>query len=332
MEYKDFINKLYIKGAGIIKAKLTKYLFLNAVNDTSIITNNRISDESYKGYNRGNSINRIAYDVINSLKQSGIESCIEEYLNKMQDKESENVRKICCKFKEDIPDITPENKCKKIADFFIDEVLRPAAKEYEKTISRTKDISTRKDPASVQGSPNAESAIDGYSEDNSNNITNISTTNINETVVSSMINNTTLINDNRSNTIVINTLSKNASELEGLKALITELNTIFMNLDEIGLILHMSSWLKSDDEQNEKEQQFEALKVDFIKEHNKLRRYYLSFSELREMFDELRSLSHTLTFWYGYRNDEQNKTRIECDHQIEKYRKCIEAVWNALSE
>lgn len=332
MEYKEFISKLYIKGAGSKKAELTRNLFLSAVNDNSVITDNRTSDESYKGYNRGNSINRIAYDVINNLKQSGIEPYIEEYLNKMQGKESENVQKICSRFKEDIPDITPENISERIASFFVDEVLKPAAKEYEKTIPRTKDVSTGKDPASVQGTPNAESAIDGYSEDNSNNITNISTTSINETVVSSMINSTTLINDNRSNTIVINTLSKNASELEGLKALITELNTSFMNLDEIGLVLHMSSWLKSDDEQNEKEQQFEALKVDFIKKHNKLRRYYLSFSELREMFDELRSLSHTLTFWYGYRNDEQNQTRIECDHQIEKYRKCIEEVWNALSE
>lgn len=114
--------------------------------------------------------------------------------------------------------------------------------------------------------------------------------------------------------------------------MINELNVGFIELNDKGIALHLPFAHRTDEEQNEKEQQFEALKVDFIKEHNKLRRYYLSLSELREMFDELRSLSHTLTFWYGYRNDEQNKTRIECDHQIEKYRKCIEAVWNALSE
>ncbi len=150
MEYKEFISKLYIKGAGSKKAELTRNLFLSAVNDTSVITDNRNSDESYKGYNRGNSINRIAYDVINNLKQSGIEPCIEEYLNKMHGKKSENVQKICCKFKEDITDITPDNICNRIADFFIDEVLRPAANDYEKTISNTKDVSTGNVPASVK--------------------------------------------------------------------------------------------------------------------------------------------------------------------------------------
>lgn len=329
MEYKDFINKLYIKGAGIIKAKLTKCLFLNAVNDTSIITDKRISDESYKGYNRGNSINRIAYDVINNLKQSGIESCIEKYLNKMQDKESENVQKICCKFKEDIPDITPENKCKKIADFFIDEVLRPAAKEYEKTISRTKDISTRKDPASVQGSPNAESAIDGYSEDNSNNITNISTNNIAETTVNSTINNITLFEDNRSNAIVINISEKNDSELTKLKTLINELNVGFIDLYDKGIALHSPFAHRSDEEQNEKEQEFESLRTEFIEKNKKLRYYYLSFHELKDIFEEMLSLSATLTFEVGFTNNSKNQAIA---FQIEKYRKYIDEVWNALSE
>ena len=150
MEYKEFISKLYIKGAGSQKVELTKSLFLSAVNDTSVITNNRNSDESYKGYNCGNPINRIAHDVINNLKQSGIVPCIEEYLNKMHDKRAENVQKICGRFKEDIPGITPENISERIASFFVDEVLKPAAKEYEKTIQSTKDDSTRNDPVSVQ--------------------------------------------------------------------------------------------------------------------------------------------------------------------------------------
>lgn len=181
MEYKDFISKLYIKGAGSQKAELTRDLFLSAVNDTSVITDKRDSISVYKGYNRGNPINEIADDVINNLKQSGIEPCIEEYLNKMHGKKSENVQKICCKLKEYIPDITPENICNRIAVFFIDEVLRPAAKEYEKTISSTKDNSTRNDPASVQEAKNVENGIDGYSEDNNVNITNKNINNITET-------------------------------------------------------------------------------------------------------------------------------------------------------
>ncbi len=329
MEYKDFITMLYIKGAGIIKAELTKELFLKSVNDTSVITDKRDSDSTYKGYNRGNPINEIAYDVIHNFNQSGIKSCLEEYLNKMHDKRAENVQKICGRFKDDILDLTPENISERIASFFVDEVLKPAANEYEKTIQSAKDDSKRNDSASVQEANSGENTIDNRSE---GNLTNISTTNINETVVSSKINNTTPINDNRSNTIVINTSSKNASVLEELKDLITELNTMFMDLDERGRVLHMSSWLRSDDEQNEKEQQFKALKVDFIEKHSKLRRYYLSFSELSEMFDELRSLSHTLTFWYGFKNDKQNHTRIVCDHQIEEYRKCIDAVWEVLSK
>ena len=60
MEYKDFISKLYIKGAGSQKAELTRDLFLSAVNDTSVITDKRDSISVYKGYNRGNPINEIA--------------------------------------------------------------------------------------------------------------------------------------------------------------------------------------------------------------------------------------------------------------------------------
>ncbi len=136
MEYKEFISKLYIRGAGSKKVELSKNLFLSAVNDPSTITYNRNSDESYKGYNRGNSIKCISYDVINDLNQLGIESCIEEYLNKMHDKRAENVQKICGNFKEAIPDLTPENISKRISSFFVDEVLKTAAKEYEKTIAK----------------------------------------------------------------------------------------------------------------------------------------------------------------------------------------------------
>jgi len=119
MEYKDFINKLYIKGAGSRKVELTKNLFLSAVNETSVITDKRDSDSSYKGFNRGNSIDCIAYDAINDLNKSGIEAYIEEYFNSMHDKKSENVQKICGRFKEDIPSITPENISERIASFLL---------------------------------------------------------------------------------------------------------------------------------------------------------------------------------------------------------------------
>ncbi len=134
MEYKDFINKLYIKGAGITKVNLTRQLFLSAVNNTSSITDKRNSDSAYKRYNSGSPINAIAYDAVNDLNQSKIEVCIEEYLYNMQDKKSENVQKICGRCKADIPDLTPENISVRIASFFVDEVLKPAAEEYKKRI------------------------------------------------------------------------------------------------------------------------------------------------------------------------------------------------------
>lgn len=84
MEYKDFISKLHIKGTWLPKDEFTKQLFESSVRDTSVITDKRNSINTFKGYNRGNPINEIAYDVINdstNLKESGIEVFIEKYLN-----------------------------------------------------------------------------------------------------------------------------------------------------------------------------------------------------------------------------------------------------------
>lgn len=173
---------------------------------------------------------------------------------------------------------------------------------------------------------------DNHTEDNSVNISSTSINNISETTVYSTTNNITLFEDNRSNETILNTSSKSANELVGLKDLINKLNSLFMDLDEKGRSIHMSSWLYSEEEQNEKEQDFETIKSDFINENKKLRHYYLNFSELKESFEEMISLSRTLTFWYGFNNDEQNHTRIVCDHQIEEYRKCIDAVWEVLSK
>ena len=156
-------------------------------------------------------------------------------------------------------------------------------------------------------------------------------TNINETFVDSMTNRIPLIKDDHSNTIIINTSSKNADELAELKALINELNSRFMDLDEKGFSFHVLSWILSEEEQKEKEQELEIIKSDFIIENKKLRLYYLSFPELEEKFEKMISLSRTLTFWYGYKGDEQNHTKTGCDY-IEEYRKCIHEVWKMISK
>lgn len=277
MEYKDFIAKLYIKGAWLTKAEFTKQLILSSVNDDSRITDKRKSDNLYKGFNSGQPINAVAYDVLFDINKSGIVTFLQKYINNKPAEKSANVQTLCGKFKDDIPDIAPENLCERIAAFFVDEVLGPAAREYEKTIVKVKTASSKKEPAPVQK-------------------------------------------------------AKNADELAGLKAFINELNVLFMELDDKGCILYLATFQRSEEEQNEREQELEALKSDFINEHKKLRRYYLSFPELKKLFEEMLSLSRSLTFWYGYKNDEQNRTRIVCDNLIDEYRKCVEEAWAALSE
>lgn len=274
MEYKDFIAKLYIKGVWLTKAEFTKKLILSSVNDDSRITGKRKSESLYKGFNSGQPINAVAYDVLNDLNRPGIAAFLSEYISNKPDEKSANIQTLCGKFKDDIPDISPENLCEGIADFFIDEVLSPAAKEYEKTLASFKTASNKKVPAPAQ----------------------------------------------------------NTDELAGLKALINELNVLFTELDEKGSVLYLSPFPRSEEEQNEKEQEIEALKSDFINEHKKLRRYYPSFPDLKELFEEMLSLSRSLTFWYGYKNDGQNRTRIVFDHKIEEYRKCVDEAWAVLSE
>lgn len=175
MEYIIFIDKLYIKGVGITKAEFAKKLFMSSVNNTSNITKKRNSDSVYKGYNRGNPINEIAYDVVNNLNQSGIETCIEEYLDKMQDKKSENAQMICSNFIKDISDINPENISERIASFFVDEVLKPAAKEYENRIASTEPITFKEVTSPVQKAENAEISIGNHSVSNNLEIYNIIT-------------------------------------------------------------------------------------------------------------------------------------------------------------
>ncbi|MCR4861511.1 MAG: hypothetical protein K5884_02695 [Ruminococcus sp.] len=272
MEYMDFIANLYIKGLWLTKAEFTKQLILSSINDASCITGKRKSESLYKGFNSGQPINAVAYDVLNDLNRPGIVAFLRKYIDNKPAEKSANLQTLCGRFKDDIPDIAPENLCEKIAAFFLDDVLSPAAKEYEKTLASIKTASSRKAPAPVQ----------------------------------------------------------NSDELAGLKDLINELNVLFTELDEKGSVLYLSPFQRPEEERKEKEQELEALKSDFINEHKKLRRYYLSFPELKELFEEMLSLSRTLTFQYGYKNDEQNRTRIVCDHKIEEYRKCVDKAWAAL--
>ena len=53
MEYKEFIAKLYIKGAWLTKTEFTKQLILSSVNDDSSITDKRKSNNLYKSFNSG---------------------------------------------------------------------------------------------------------------------------------------------------------------------------------------------------------------------------------------------------------------------------------------
>ena len=209
------------------------------------------------------------------MNRPGIVTFLQKYINNKPDEKSANLQTLCGRFKDDIPDIAPENLCERIAAFFVDEVLSPAAKEYEKTIVKIKTVSSKKAHAPAQK-------------------------------------------------------SKREEELAGLKALIYELNVFFTDLDEKGSILYFLPFQRSDEEQNVKEQELESLKSDFINEHKKLLRYYLSFPELKELFEDMLSLSHTLTFRYGYKTDEQNRTRIICDHKIEEYSKLVDEIWKAL--
>ena len=347
MKYNDFISKLYIKGAGITKAEFTKELFVRSVSDYWVILGKRNSDEAFKGYNSGHSISAIASDVIDNLNEEGIRKFLEEFFNKNPEKKAEYAQIICNSFKNDIPDITAENICEKITTFFINEVLRPAAKKYEKTIQSTKDDSTRNDPVSVQETNSGESNIDNrsggnitnksttinnHTEDNSVNITDTSTANINETFVSSKMDNTTLTNNNRSNTIVIDASSKNAYELASLKALISELNVRFFVLNEKGGSNNCCSWGLSKDERKEKKQEFEKLRNEFISKNEELRYYYLSFSELKDTFEKMIHISRVVKYGVYTIITEANDVMPVCDPEITEYEECIKAVWEALSK
>ena len=272
MEYKEFINKLYIKGKGIKKEELTKRLFISSVSNPSVITDKRNSYSSFKGYNRGNPISEIANDVLGNLNEEGIKSFLKDLFKSNLYEKDENIQKICNRFKDDIPDITAENMCEKIAVFFIDEVLKTAA---EKNNCKSKNLATKNDQCDSSGcefpdineqgpkedtnippiddnnnnkkeepvSKNTNSFTDNHVEDKSVKITNISTTNDNHVEdINVNINNTSIIN----NYVCIKGNSsvegKNIEHIENelqtaedpIKVLMISLKEIVNNLIEIG--------------------------------------------------------------------------------------------------
>lgn len=125
------------------------------------------------------------------------------------------------------------------------------------------------------------------------------------------------------------TTNINTDKIEELKDLISELNGGFIELKDKGIELHSPFAHRTDEEQNVKEQEFESIRTDFIEKHNRLRRYYLSFPELRDIFEEMLSLSATLSFEIGFTNNVKNQAIA---FQKEKYEKCIDNVWKALNE
>lgn len=240
---------------------------------------------------------------------------------------------LCESFKCEVPDINIDNYADKLAKLLI-QIIKNAANEKNlmeanDTVSDTTDSNNTY--AKTESIFIATTKFyDNHVEDNSVNITNINNDNTKETIVFSSTNRTH-IEDNRQNTTVINMAPNNDSDLAALKGLINELNSNFLSLDEKGRILHLSSWTRSEKQQNEKEQEFRILQDIFIEENNKLRQYYLTFPELNEIFDKMILLSETLTFRYDFRNDGDNHTFIKCDDRIEEYRKCIKEVWKALT-
>lgn len=298
-------------------------------NDESENFDNIIPPQRYQKYaNGGLSINKLSHKIYNlhnrdkfitflNTKVSG--SVIKNKLYKNFHRKRNELKK------ENLFE-NPQNLFDDIADTFL-EIIRDAFDAYENSPRNN----PRKNPKEIDNATNSSNIDNAYV--NKEHI-GLDESSLSETGIPK--NDGTLITkatipDNQIEDDSINTSSKNADELAGLNALFNELNSRFMDLDEKGSSLHMSSWLRSEEEQNEKEQEFEIIKSDFINENKKLRLYYLSFPELEEKFEKMISLSRTLTFWYGYKDDEQNHTKTSCDH-IEEYRKCIHEVWKMLSK
>lgn len=291
------------------------------------------TDSSYNGFfdgktqGRGNDkkiigdkICNCAKKIVGSLDESeGKNKPLPKFKAYLENLQFNNAtkEKLCDSFRCDLSNINVNNYIDELSELLIRIIKEAAGKENtERTVNPH--IESKSDAKEVPKSTTKTLAIDNHTEDNSVNITNTSTNNIAETTVNSTINNITLFEDNRSNAIVINISEKNDSELTKLKTLINELNVGFIDLYDKGIALHSPFAHRTDEEQNEKEQKFESIRAEFIDKNKKLRYYYLSFPELRDIFEEMLSLSATLTFEVGFTDNSQNQAQY-----IEKYESSI---------
>ncbi|MDD6060427.1 MAG: hypothetical protein PUB97_08620 [Ruminococcus sp.] len=325
-DFTEKILKMAVKNENLVSYSVSSY---NGFYDGK--TQGSGNNKKIVGDMISNCAKKIVVNLDESEDQTKSLPKFKNYLKNLQFNTSAK-NELCDIFRCELPNINVENYIDELSELLIRIIKEVAGKgNKERTINPQIDDSNS-DGKEEQKSTPQNSITDNHTEDKSVNITSTSLTNINETFVDSMTNHISLIKDDHSNNIIINISSKNADELAGLKALINELNSRFMDLDEKGISFNMSSWLCSEEEQNKKEQEFEIIKSDFIIENKKLRLYYLSFPELEEKFEEMIFLSQTLTFWYGYKNDGHGHIGIDCDHQIEEYRKCIHEVWKILSK
>lgn len=240
-------------------------------------------------------------------------------------------KQLCDSFRCELPNINVDNYIDELSELLIKIIKEAAGKENtERTVNPH--IESNSDEKEVPKSTTNPLAIGNHTEDNSVNITNTSTANINETFVSSKMDNTTLTNNNRSNTISIDLSSKSKDKLNELKALIEELSANLLNLNDKGGSYNCCSWILSKDEREEKKQEFEKLRNEFISKNEELRYYYLSFSELKDTFEKMIHISRVVKYGVYTIITEANDVMPVCDPEITEYEECIKAVWKALSK
>ena len=315
-----------------------------------IVTNPNIfnySDSSYKLFfdgktqGRGNDKKIIGDKICNCAKM--IEGILDEsegknkplpkfkaYLENLQFNNATK-EKLCDSFRCELPNINTDNYIDELSELLIKIIKEAAGKENtERTVNPH--IESKSDEKEVPKSTTNPLAIDNHTEDNSVNIINTSTNNIAETTVNSTINNITLFEDNRSNAIVINISEKNDSELASLKALISELNARLLNLNDKGTSYNCCSWILSTDEREEKKQEIEKLRKEFISKNKELRYYYHSFSELEKFFEKMIHISQVAKYGIYTILTKTKDVMAEYDPEITEYEECIKTVWGALSK
>lgn len=266
----------------------------------------------------------VSEDKVNTLPR------FKNYLKELRFNTSAK-KQLCDSFRCELPNINTDNYIDELSELLIKIIKEAASKENtERTVNPH--IESKSDAKEVPKSTTKTLAIDNHTEDNSVNITNTSTNNIAETTVNSTINNITLFEDNRSNAIVINISEKNDSELASLKALISELNARLLDLNDKGTSYNCCSWILSTDEREEKKQEIEKLRKEFISKNKELRYYYLSFSELEKIFEKMIHISQVAKYGIYTILTKTKDVMAEYDPEITEYEECIKTVWGALSK